>query len=92
MQRYAGKRVPLAKNPCMTLKPTGDLTIFEVEALCEDLKQAAAAHPQVEIDLSEVDKLDTSAIQPLLAVRQSDQCVLTGVPDSLRARMDNTGA
>ena len=56
----------------MTLKPTGDLTIFEVGALCEELKQATGAHPQVELDLSEVDKLDASAIQLLLAIRQSE--------------------
>ena len=76
----------------MTLKPAGDLTIFEVGALCEELKQAAAAHPQVELDLSEVDKLDASAIQLLLAVRQSEQLVLTGITDSMRARMADMGA
>ncbi|MBA5876584.1 MAG: STAS domain-containing protein [Nitrospira sp. CR1.2] len=76
----------------MTLKPTGDLTIFEVGALCEELKQAIATHPQVELDLSEVDKLDASAIQLLLAVRQSEHCVLTGIPDSIRARMADMGA
>jgi len=76
----------------MTLKPAGDLTIFEVGALCEELKQAAAAHPQVELDLSEVDKLDASAIQLLLAVRQSEQFVLTGITDSMRARMADMGA
>ena len=76
----------------MTLKPAGDLTIFEVGALCEELKQAAAAHPQVELDLSEVDKLDASAIQLLLAVRQSEQFVLTGITDSMRARNAYMGA
>ncbi|MBS0171669.1 MAG: STAS domain-containing protein [Nitrospira sp.] len=76
----------------MTLKPTGDLTIFEVAALCEELKQTAAAHPQVELDLSEVDKLDASAIQLVIAVRQSEQFVLTGMTDSLRARMADLGA
>lgn len=76
----------------MTLKPTGDLTIFEVGALCEELKQATGAHPQVELDLSEVDKLDASAIQLLLAIRQSEQFVLTGITDSMRARMADLGA
>ncbi len=42
----------------MTLKAVGDLTIFEVGTLCEDLKQALATHPQVEVELSELDKLD----------------------------------
>ncbi|HAP40293.1 MAG: STAS domain-containing protein [Nitrospira sp.] len=76
----------------MTLKPAGDLTIFEVGTLCDELKQAAAAHPQVELDLSEVDKLDASAIQLLLAVRQSEQFVLTGITESMRARMADMGA
>lgn len=76
----------------MTLKPTGDLTIFDVGTLCEELKQAAAAHPQVELDLSEVDKLDASAVQLLLVLRRSEHVVLTGLPDPLRARMADFGA
>ncbi|MCW5800653.1 MAG: Putative Anti-sigma-factor antagonist [Nitrospira sp.] len=76
----------------MTLKPVGDLTIFEVGALCEEVKQAAAAHPQVELDLSEIDKLDAAALQLLIAVRRSEHCVLTGMTDPIRARMTELGA
>ena len=76
----------------MTLKPTGDLTIFEVGALCEELKQAIATHPQVELDLSEVDKLDASAIQLLIAIRRSERIVLTGMTDPMRSRMVELGA
>ena len=76
----------------MTLKPVGDLTIFEVGALCEDVKQAASAHPQVEIDLSEIDKVDAAAIQLLIALRRSEHCVLTGVTDPIRTRMTELGA
>ncbi len=76
----------------MTLKPVGDLTIFEVGALCEEVKQAAATHPQVEIDLSEIDKLDAAALQLLIVVRRSEHCVLTGMPDPIRARMTELGA
>ena len=45
----------------MILKPAGDLTIFEVGALYEEIKQAVTAHPQVELDLSEVDTLDATS-------------------------------
>ena len=76
----------------MTLKPVGDLTIFEVGALCEDVKQAMAAHPQVELDLSEIDKLDAAAVQLLIAVRLSEHCTLTGVTDPIRTRMTDLGA
>lgn len=76
----------------MTLKPVGDLTIFEVGALCEDVKQAMAAHPQVELDLSEIDKLDAAAVQLLIAVRRSEHCTLTGVTDPIRTRMTDLGA
>ena len=76
----------------MTVKPAGDLTIFEVGALCEDLKQASTANSQVELDLSEVDKLDALAIQLLIAMRQSEHFVLTGITDSMRARMAELGA
>jgi ABC-type transporter Mla MlaB component len=76
----------------MTLKPVGDLTIFEVGALCEDVKQAAAAHPQVELDLSEIDKVDAAALQLLIMVRRSEHCVLTGMSDPIRARLTELGA
>lgn len=76
----------------MTVKPAGDLTIFEVGALCEDLKQAAAGHPQVELDLSEIDTLDASAVQLLIAIRHSEHFVLTGMTDSIRSRMADLGA
>lgn len=57
----------------MTLKPAGDLTIFEVGALHEEIKQVVTAHPQIELAPSEVDKLDASAIQLLIAVPRSDR-------------------
>ena len=76
----------------MTLKPVGDVTIFEEGALCEDVKQATSAHPQVEIDLSEIDKVDAAAIQLLIALRRSEHCVLTGVTDPIRTRMTELGA
>ena len=76
----------------MTLKPVGDLTIFEVGTLREDIKQALSAHPQVELDLSEIDKLDAAAIQVLIAVRRSEHCPLTGITDAIRTRMIDLGA
>jgi ABC-type transporter Mla MlaB component len=76
----------------MTLKPVGDLTIFEVGALCEDVKQARTTHPQVELELSEIDKLDAAAIQLLIVVRRSEHCTLTGMTDPIRARMTDLGA
>ena len=76
----------------MTLKPVGDVTIFEVSGLCEELKQATATHPQVEMDLSEVDKLDASAVQLLLVLRRSEHVTVTGLPDALRGRMADLGA
>ncbi|MCS6318883.1 MAG: STAS domain-containing protein [Nitrospira sp.] len=76
----------------MILKPAGDLTIFEVGALHGEIKQAAATHPQIELDLPEIDKLDASAIQLLIALRRSDRMVLTGMTDALRTRMAELGA
>lgn len=76
----------------MILKPAGDLTIFEVGALHEEIKRAIAAHPQVELDLSEVDKLDASAIQLLIAAARSERTVLTGMTDAIKKRMAELGA
>jgi ABC-type transporter Mla MlaB component len=56
------------------------------------VKQAAAAHPQVELDLSEIDKVDAAALQLLIMVRRSEHCVLTGMSDPIRARLTELGA
>ncbi|OYT23099.1 MAG: hypothetical protein CCU27_11060 [Nitrospira sp. UW-LDO-02] len=56
------------------------------------MKQAVTAHPQVELDLSEVDTLDASTMQLLIAVRRSERIVLTGVTDPMRSRMAELGA
>lgn len=69
----------------MTLKPAGDLTIFEVGVLCDELTQALIAHQEINVDVSEVDKIDASAVQLLLALRKSEHIAVTGLTDSIRS-------
>lgn len=84
--------MPPQNEMFMILKAPGDLTIFEVGALYEEIKQPVTSHLQVELDLSEVDKLAASTIQLLIAVRRSERRVLTGMTDPMRARMAEFGA
>ena len=64
------------------------------QQLVSRLADFLRAHPEVriELDLSEIDKLDASAIQLLIAIRRSDRMTLTGMTDALRARMAELGA
>lgn len=76
----------------MPLKPAGDVTIFEVGVLYEEINQAVIAHHHIELDLSEVDTFDASAMQLLIAVRRSERIVLTGLTDPMRSHMAELGA
>ena len=91
--RHVGtEECPPQNEMFMILKAPGDLTIFEVGALYEEIKQPVTSHLQVELHLSEVDKLAASTIQLLIAVRRSERRVLTGMTDPMRARMAEFGA
>ncbi|THJ17629.1 MAG: STAS domain-containing protein [Nitrospira sp. CG24B] len=78
------------KNP-RHLAPTGDLTIFEAAEFKDSLVKLFANEGLVSLDLSGVDRVDTAAIQLLLAARKQGRMFVTGIPQELQAKLNQLG-
>lgn len=73
------------------LAPTGDLTIFEAVEFKESLVKLFANDGLVSLDLSGVVRVDTSAIQLMLAARKQGRMFVAGIPDDLRTKLNQLG-
>jgi len=73
------------------LAPRGDLTIFEAAEFKESLMKLFANDGLVSLDLSGVARVDTSAIQLMLAARKQGRMFVTGVSDDLQTKLKQLG-
>ena len=71
--------------------PKGDLTIFEATEFKESLVKLFANDGLVSLDLSGVARVDTAAIQLMLAARKRGRMVVTGISDDLQAKLNQLG-
>jgi anti-anti-sigma regulatory factor len=78
------------ENP-RQLTPTGDLTIFEVEDLKKSLVKLFQNDGLVSLDLAQVGRVDTAAIQLLWAARKEGRMFVTGMSEDLRATLNRLG-
>ena len=60
------------------LKVVGDLSIFEVGKFHEELVLLNQQDGPLEVDLSQVDRIDSSAVQVIVAATRSGRMRLTG--------------
>lgn len=72
-------------------KPSGDLTIFEAAEFKESLLAVLANDGLVCLDLSQVTRVDTSAIQLMWAARKLGRLLVTGIPQELQAKLNRLG-
>ena len=72
-------------------KPSGDLTIFEAAEFKESLLAVLANDGLVCLDLSQVTRVDTSAIQLMWAARKLGRLLVTGIPEELKTKLDRLG-
>jgi anti-anti-sigma regulatory factor len=72
-------------------KSTGELTIFEAAEFKESLVNVLANEGLVCLDLSQVTRVDTSAIQLLWAARKLGRLLVTGIPQELQAKLTQLG-
>ena len=72
-------------------KPSGDLTIFEAAEFKESLLAVLANDGLVCLDLSQVTRVDTSAIQLLWAARKLGRLLVTGIPQEQQAKLTQLG-
>ena len=73
------------------LKVVGDLTIFEVGKFHEELVLLNQQEGPLEVDLSLVDRIDSSAVQVIVAATRSGRMRLTGYSQELQERFEQIG-
>ena len=73
------------------LKPMGDLTIFEAGQFHEDLKTLHGQVGPLELNLSEVGRMDSSCVQLIVAATRSGRLTLTGYSNQIRDRFEQIG-
>ena len=72
-------------------KPSGDLTIFEAAEFKESLLAVLANDGLVCLDLSQVTRVDTSAIKLMWAARKLGRLLVTGIPQELQTKLNRLG-
>ncbi len=77
--------------PDATLKPTGDLTIFEAAQFHDDLCALQQQEGSLELDLSDIDRMDSSCVQLIVAATRSGRLTLKGYSQQIRDRFDQIG-
>ena len=79
------------KTDSRLCKPSGDLTIFEAAEFKESLLAVLASEGLVCLDLSQVTRVDTSAIQLMWAARKLGRLLVTGIPQELQTKLTQLG-
>jgi len=72
-------------------KPSGDLTIFEAAEFKESLLAVFANDGLVCLDLADVKRVDTAAIQLMWAARRLGRLLVTGIPQELQTKLTRLG-
>ena len=72
-------------------KPSGELTIFEAAEFKEALITVLANEGLVCLDLSQVTRVDTAAIQLMWAARKLGRLLVTGIPQELQTKLTRLG-
>jgi anti-anti-sigma regulatory factor len=72
-------------------KPTGELTIFEAAEFKEKLITLLTNEGLVCLDLSQVKRVDTAAIQLMWAARKLGRLLVTGIPQELQTKLTQLG-
>lgn len=75
----------------LTLKPIGDLTIFEAGQFHEDLNALYQQEGPLELDLSEIDRMDSSCVQLIVAATRSGRLTVKGYSTQIRDRFEQIG-
>jgi anti-anti-sigma regulatory factor len=73
------------------LAPKGDITIFEAGEFKDSLTKLFTNDGLVSLDLSAVARVDTAAIQLLLAAKKQNRMFVSGISEGLQARLHQLG-
>lgn len=73
------------------LKPAGDLTIFEMTKFHEELLLLNQQEGSLELNLSQVERMDSSAVQVIVAATRSGRLRVTGYSQELQEKFEQIG-
>ncbi len=73
------------------LHPEGDLTIFEAAEFREALLMFCKHDGPLELELSDVERVDTSGIQLMAAASQDGRLAITGMSSAIREKLSGVG-
>lgn len=73
------------------LKPIGDLTIFEAARFHADLVSLHQQKGPLVIDLGEVDRMDSSCVQLMVAATRSGRVIVQGYSSRIRDKFEQIG-
>ncbi len=73
------------------LAPKGDITIFEAGEFKDSLTKLFKNDGLVSLDLSGVARVDTAAIQLLLAAKKQNRMFVSGISEDLQTRLQQLG-
>ncbi|GJL64269.1 MAG: hypothetical protein NPIRA04_29230 [Nitrospirales bacterium] len=73
------------------LHPEGDLTIFEAAEFREALLMLSKHEGPLELNVSGVERVDSSGIQLMIAASHDGRLAITGMTDSLRDKIAGIG-
>lgn len=81
---------PESENP-RHLAPAGDLTIFEAGEFKDALVKLFSNEGLVSLDLGSVARVDTAAIQLMLAARKQQRMFVSGISGDLQTKLKQLG-
>jgi anti-anti-sigma regulatory factor len=73
------------------LAPKGDITIFEASEFKDSLTKLFQNDGLVSVDLSSVARVDTAAIQLLLAAKKQNRMFVSGISEDVQGRLQQLG-
>ncbi len=74
-----------------TYQPAGDLTIFEAVSFKDSLVNLLSQEGPLTLDLSQVVRMDTPAVQLLVAAKRSGRLTIKGLSKTLAAQLSALG-
>jgi anti-anti-sigma regulatory factor len=75
----------------VTMRPEGHLTVAEAQRLKREVLERTDGNRRVTVDLRQVERLDSAALQILIAAVRTGHCTVTELPDVIRTRLDQAG-
>lgn len=91
MESSTSKPAQVDEQSPRHLAPKGDITIFEAGEFKDSLTKLFHNDGLVSVDLSGVARVDTAAIQLLLAAKKQNRMFVSGISKDLQGRLHQLG-